>query len=222
MPDQVFDGFTGAALSFLDNLERNNDRDWFADNKPTYEAEIKHPAAAFCAVMEAGLTRQTGIAHSSKVFRIHRDVRFSKDKRPYNAHLHISFTPQSPLRSPPMWFFGLGTERLSLGCGVFAFEKAELEVYRRRTAGEEGADLERALARLKDKGVRLSDPELKRVPAGYDTGHPRAELLRHKGLGVWLDFPDRAWVTQPGAVERTLSELAKLRPVFDWLAENSG
>lgn len=220
MADHSFEGFSPEALIFLEDLENNNDREWFADHKRIYETEIKQPAAAFCEVMEAGLAQRTGTPHRSKVFRIHRDVRFSKDKRPYNAHLHIAFTPKSTLKGPPMLFFGLGTNQLSLGCGVFAFDKAELETFRHRVIGPEGAKLAKILKAQEDTGMRLSAPALKRVPAGFDKEHPRAELLRQKGLGVWLDFLDRSWVTGPNAVSRTLDEFDRLRPVSDWLLRN--
>ncbi len=218
MSDATFSGFSPKAVTFLTDLKNNNNREWFNDHKSVYESEIKRPAALFMDAMMSGLETLTGCAHGSKLFRIHRDVRFSKDKTPYNAHLHISFTPDLKLPSPPMWFFGLGTERLSLGCGVFAFDKAALQSFRDRIVGTEGGKIAQALTGIRKKGVRIGEPDLKRVPAGYPKDHPHEELLRYKGLSAWLDHEDRKLVTRPDVVAFCLTEFKKLKPVYDLLA----
>ena len=72
-----FSGFSHEAVQFLRDLKANNNREWFAEHKQVYETEIKKPAGAFCAEMRDELERMSGMEHSSKIFRIHRDVRFS-------------------------------------------------------------------------------------------------------------------------------------------------
>lgn len=220
MTSASFNGFSNNAMSFLKSLKANNNRAWFAENKKTYEAEIKSPAAAFCDLMSMELKKTTGIPHKSKLFRVHRDVRFSKDKTPYNSHIHISFTPESNLKSPPMWFFGLDTQSLAIGCGVFGFEKPELERFRKRVVGEEGAAIAKTLASLEKKGMRLTEPHLKRVPNEYPKDHPQGDLLRYKGLAVWQDFDDTQWVTKPDMVKTCLKEFKRLTPMFDLLIGN--
>src|SRR4051794_41802538 len=91
MSDTGFPGFPPAAQAFLAGLREHNDRDWFNAHKATYESAVKGPAEALLAYLEPELAALTGGPVSGKIFRIHRDVRFSKDKRPYNAHLHIAF-----------------------------------------------------------------------------------------------------------------------------------
>jgi len=88
-----FEAFPGDALTFLQDLRANNERAWFNEHKKTYETAIKQPAEAFCRAMATALETLTDQPHGHKIFRIHRDVRFSKDKTPYNTHLHIAFTP---------------------------------------------------------------------------------------------------------------------------------
>ena len=170
MDTTAFSGFTGDAVTFLNNLKSNNNRDWFLENKKTYEAEIKKPAALFASVMSEHLQSLTGQPHKAKVFRINRDVRFSKDKTPYNAHLHISFTPESKLASPPAWMFGLSTEYFTLGCGVFEFDKSALDVFRKNVAGSAGDKLSGLIDKLGKNGIRFSEPALKRVPSGFCAG----------------------------------------------------
>ncbi len=217
MSTNAFSGFTGEAVTFLKNLKAKNNRDWFLENKKTYEAEIKKPAALFSSVMAEQLQTLTGQPHKAKVFRINRDVRFSKDKTPYNSHLHISFTPESKLASPPAWMFGLSTEYFTLGCGVFEFDKTALDTYRKNVAGTAGDDLSRLIKKLGKDGIRFSEPALKRVPSGFPQDHQHAELLRRKGLASWLDFDGPAAATGPDIVENCTAGFKRLQPIFDVL-----
>lgn len=210
-----FNGFSPDALAFLDALKANNNREWFAEYKSAYDLLIKRPADDFCQEMAAMLQQLTGRKHKSKLFRVHRDVRFSKDKTPYNTHIHIAFTPQSSLKSPPMWFFGLDTQSLALGCGVFAFDKQELEKFRQTVVSEGGDAIAQCLHGLRNNGLRLSEPELKRVPGGHQQDHPREALLRHKGLSVWSDIPDRAMATRADILQQCHTRFNVLRPVYD-------
>ena len=181
MAQDAFPGFTKETVRFLQELKANNTREWFADNKSAYENAVKAPAQHFCDALTGQLQILTGAAHKSKIFRIHRDLRFSKDKTPYNAHLHISFIPESKMAAPPCWFFGLAPERLTVGAGVFAFDKPALEAYRQRVDGKDGVALAALLDLLKQDGVRIGDIELKRVPTGYAQDHPADRFAAPQG-----------------------------------------
>jgi len=217
MNGTAFSGFTDDTPRFLAGLAANNDRDWFAAHKADYESAYKRPADLFCDVMRGALEELSGVPLKAKVFRIHRDVRFAKDKTPYNAHLHISFAPDGASGPPPAWMWGLSPDYFTIGCGVFAFDKDALERFRGLVAGKGGAALARTLADLAGGGVRIGEPELKRVPAGYAADHPRGDLLRRKGLTAWIDFagPDQA--LGPGMTARCLDGFRRLKPVFDGL-----
>ena len=81
-----FSGFPADAGEFVGDIKANTKRDWFAENKSRYERALKQPAEAFSVAMAAALERATGVAVRPKIFRIYRDVRFSKAKSPYKAH----------------------------------------------------------------------------------------------------------------------------------------
>ncbi len=214
-------GFPAETLEFLEALKANNTRDWFQANKPVYERAVKQPAEAFSAEMAGQLEDLTGIVHKPKVFRIYRDVRFSKDKTPYNAHVRISFSPVADANAPPAWFFGFEPGHCALGTGVFAFEKQALERFRDRVAAEDGAALEKILGALEKKGIRLSEPDLKRVPSGWPQDHARAHLLRHKGLAAWIDHDEKAAIG-PDLVKSCKADFRRLKPLFDWLMDMAG
>ena len=121
--------FEPETLKFLEELAANNNREWFKENKSRYEEQVLDVALRFIDSMHDPLhdIAPHFVAQATRVggslMRVYRDTRFSKDKTPYNSHLHISFTPESGLSSPPAWMFGLSTEYFTLGCGVFEFDK---------------------------------------------------------------------------------------------------
>jgi uncharacterized protein (TIGR02453 family) len=160
------------------------------------------------------------VPHNYRIFRIHRDVRFSKDKTPFNAHLHISFAAGGGCKDgAPVWMFGLDPGGVTLGAGIFAFPPSQLERWRALCGAPGGARLASTLAALAQDGIRLSDPELKRVPAPYNADHPRGTDLRRKGLTAWIDDLDPALAFGIEGAENCIGRLAKLRAIFDILAE---
>lgn len=212
MPDPTFDGYAPEALQFLKDLKANNDRAWFTDHKKTYETFIKAPTKDLAELLKTSIDAMTGVAHKAKVFRINRDIRFSKDKTPYNSHVHLSFSPQVDGASAA-WMFGWSTTYLTLGCGMFAFDKQTLGRFRDYIAGDAGGDFEALIATLARDGIRFDEPALKRVPAGYPSDHPRAELLRRKGLMAWIDLDGPEAATDAALVETCRARFERLLPL---------
>lgn len=202
---------------FIADLADNNDRDWFKANEPRYKEHYKLAAEAFAETLAAQLGESLGATIVPKIFRIFRDVRFSKDKTPYNPHLRIGFSRPDGAADQPFLMAGLQRDTLVIGVGRFGFEKPTLERYRQLVAGDEGEELAALLSRFTDDGARLSEPDLKRVPAPYDKDHERAELLKHKGLAVWRDFEGHDLAYGDDGPGNVASELLKLRPIYDWL-----
>lgn len=212
MPDPQI--FTSATLSFLRDLSADNSRDWFKANRARYDTAWKAPAEAFIKAICFRLQVETDTPHDAKLFRIHRDVRFAKDKTPYNTHLHILIRREG---SKAGLFFGLHTDRLVLGAGMMGFDKAQLAAYRDAVAGSQGATLARELAILLKAGGRMNAPDLARVPKPYDKAHPRGELLRRKSLTVWRDYADPAAVENPDLIDFCASQFATYERLAEWL-----
>lgn len=169
------------ALGFLSLLAQNNSRDWFQAHRADYEARVKAPAQALLEQLAAPLGALAGAPVTPKLFRVHRDVRFSRDKTPYNTHLHLSWSAPDGTA----WMFGLSRDYCCAGAGVMGFDKPALTAWRAHVAKHGFVDLSQ---------WRLDDPALKRVPPPYPQDHPQGELLRRKGLLVWhdLDAGERA------------------------------
>ncbi len=209
-----FDRFTPDTIAFLKSLKANNSREWFHSNRPAYEQGLKEPSKLFAESMCAALEHTTGVAHRSKIFRINRDLRFSKDKTPYNTHLHISFAPEE---ENGMWFFGLEPDNLSLGFGVFEFPKARLETVRQQLNGPLGARMMELTTTLEAAGLRIPEPALKRVPAGFEKDHPHSDALRRKGISAWKDFTNAEFVTKPKLVDRVMEQFRAFHPLKEFL-----
>lgn len=209
--------FAPETTDFLNALAQNNNRDWFHANKSTYETWVKTPAKFFSAQLSEQLSKAYGIKTKPKVFRINRDLRFSKDKTPYNTHIHMSFADSE---ANAAWMVGLQRDRLVLGYGCFGFHKDAFLDWRAAVAAQNGGALSQLLVDLGKSGCRIEDPELKRVPAPYPSDHPRADLLKRKSIAVWYDGLSLSDVYGDDAPVRLLGQLERFSPLRNWMAES--
>ena len=203
-----FDTLVADAIGFFDDLAANNSRDWFADSKPRYETSVKRPAEAMLATFGAWLDKETGAVQTPKLYRIHRDLRFSKDKTPYNTHMHLQWSDRA---TGICHLFGVSRGYVSAGVGAMVFDKPALGRWRDRIAADDGADFAKRLDGLLDAGIRLDPPALKRVPAPFAQDHARADLLKRKGIVLWHDLSDDEKRRPVAALERVFTRLAPLR-----------
>ena len=218
-------GFPEAGLRFLAELALNNERTWFSAHKKEYESAVAAPAKAMLADLVPALSELSGQEMGGKIFRIHRDVRFSKDKTPHNTHVRMAFHPTATGKgacgAKPGFFLSLEPDVIITGAGSMEFPKETLAAYRAAVDGDAaGKALEKLLKPYcggKD-GLRLEEPELKRVPAGFDPEHPRADLLRRKSLRVWQEEPVPRALHSAKAVDHLLRRFKKHLPVYRWLS----
>ena len=187
-----FEAMVDAAVPFFAELRDNNTKDWFAPRKTGYQDEIAKPAALFADLLAEDMTRITGDTLKAKVFRIYRDVRFSKDKTPLNAHLHLMWSDPGGDPLVPTWFFGLSPDYFLLGTGLMGLQKEALAQFRSHVDGQ-GAALQKAID-VARKAIRaeISDwgpAPLARVPKPFAPDHPQADFLRRKALAVHAPIP---------------------------------
>ena len=187
MPDP-FAQLIGDARGFLAELARHNQRDWFNDHKARYEQTLKAPALLLLDQVAHDLGRTSGQTLTPKLFRPHRDVRFSKDKTPYHTHLHMMWMIDAPGGPNPALFFGISPDYVRVGGGIMAFDKPGLNTWRQAVDGEFGDTLQGVLDDLATQGLTPHEPPLKRVPAPFDRDHRHGGLLRRKGMAVWHDL----------------------------------
>ena len=188
-----FDGFDRGLLRFLTDLRANNERDWFHAHRDEYEALLLEPARDFVEALGPELrVFVPEVAAEPRVngsiFRIARDTRFSKDKRPYKDHLDLWFWVGERRRGPGFWF-RLSPEELLLGGGMHHFDPGQLERYRTAVVDEErGATLRDEVERLRAAGYDIGGQRYKRTPRGFEAPEDRADLLLHEGVFGWVGF----------------------------------
>lgn len=217
------DGFADLIVTsnrFFAELARNNSRDWFEPRKAQYADEVRKPAMLLADLLAEDLSRLSGVALTAKLFRIHRDLRFSKDKSPYNAHLHIGFQ-RAGGDSVPGWFFASAPDYLVLCAGVPNLSGEALIRYR-AFVDAEGDALSAAMAEAgRSVGATVSDwgtAPLKRVPKPYPPDHPHAALLKRKSL-VLQAPPAGDWQTE-GLLPATMATARALLPVWRLLEQS--
>lgn len=222
-----FVGFSKATFAFLRGLEKNNDKAWFDAHRDDYEAHLIEPAKAFVSAVGERLARKFPDVHAEprvngSIFRINRDVRFSKDKTPYKTHLDLWFwegPEHSRSKDCPGYYFRLTPKQLILGAGMHGFDKDKLARYRANVANDaRGAELAKVVNKLsKLEGVRIGNVGYKKVPSGYDASHPRAELLRHDALNATWEGAVPNEVFKPAFVGLCVKRFERLAPLMAWI-----
>ena len=218
-------GFTKATFQFLSDLEANNSKDWFEANRQAYETHWKEAALDFIADVSDWMAALAPALKAvpklnGSLRRINRDVRFSRDKSPYSARLHMVFwSGDHPNRSPGMHIV-LNSGGVGYGAGQWAFEPAALAKLRKRIAGKDGEALIAAVERAKAVGCRMGEPALARLPKGFDAEGQRAELLRHKGFVVRTHDKDapKARMIGKGAADWAMETTEACLPFLRWLS----
>jgi uncharacterized protein (TIGR02453 family) len=179
--------FRPALFAFLRDLAKNNDRDWFAANRSRYEDHLLHPAQQFITDFAPRLRRIsrhfTADPRPGKgtLFRIHRDVRFSKDKSPYKTWIGIQFRHESAKDAhAPGFYLHLQPGNVMAGAGIWHPDTKTTN--RIRDAIVENSAGWKQASRGKRFGERfeLGGDSLKRPPRGYDPEHPLIDDLKRK------------------------------------------
>lgn len=227
MTDTPFTGFPEETLGFLERLKKNNDRDWFKAHRGEFDDFVLGPARSFVVALgdrlrASGLKVVADPRTDKSIFRLHRDTRFSKDKSPYKTHLAILlWEGDGPKMECPGFYFHLDPETLMIGGGIYMFPPHQLREFRRSVDHDKrGPALEKI---LKQAGKLVpSEPhagKYKRVPRGFDADHPRAELLKLKGLTFGEEIPPPPALHSRKLVEFCARRYEKMAPVHRWLLE---
>ena len=233
MNTTAFAGFPAETLQFLRDLEAHNEREWFQANKARYERDLLGPAVDFVTAVGSGLQRtqpeiqiDTRTNGQGVLMRIYRDVRFSKDKSPYKTAVSGVFNDgQGKKMTRPGFGFYLTKNGMELMAGMFGFDKAQLEAFRTAVDDEQsGLGLQAALAEIEAKAAYdIVGEQVVRVPAGFAAEHPRADLLRYKGLYASpREVLPPALVTSPQLVPAVLVHYEVMAPLYNWLERVMG
>ena len=226
---EAFTGFRPGALTFLRSLARNNKREWFEANRERYETEVKRPLAILVEEIDARLgeiaPEMIGNPKRS-IFRIYRDVRFSKDKSPYKTNAAAWFYHRDAghavgtqaVHGGAGFYFQIAPKENMVAGGIWMPPTAALKTLREAIADDPDAlrsilkvpAFRRAFGTLSDEAV------LKRPPRGFDPEHPAIDLLRYKSFTVGRPLTDDE-VLSPKLPDIVSKHYATMLPLIRWL-----
>ncbi len=196
-----FEGFPKEGISFLKSLKRNNNRQWFEKHKDEYEATVKLPMQSLIAALHPHFQRfapEFDINPKRSIFRIYRDVRFSKDKTPYKTHVAAHFV----LRGKPKGVEGSGyylhiePGEIFLGGGIYMPDNDQLKGIRKAIASNSDEFLSILHSpKFKRTFGTLEGEKLQRVPKGYEAEHPMAEWLKYKQFFIGVEWSESKCLT---------------------------
>jgi uncharacterized protein (TIGR02453 family) len=221
----TFAGMPDDGLAFLEDLEEHNTREFFEANKQVFKEQVQTP---FVALVEAAADR---LRHSvpdlgpPKVFRIYRDLRFSKDKTPYKTSMSASvphgLSAEGDGRGVGSGYYvNIGPAGLYSASGLYHPGRPELERLRAAIADPDlGAELAAILDQAAPRGLEPYLDPLQRMPRPYQADHPRAELLKARSLILNRQHDRAPWLQTPALLDHLVSDWQAMIPFNRWFEQ---
>ena len=205
-----------STLDFLKLLKANNNREWFNENKAIFEAEQKKVKSFYNSVMEQ--LKASDLIENVKIFRIYRDVRFSKDKLPFKSHFGGQFTrATNKLRGG--YYLQICPGESFLAGGFWEPNKEDLA--RIRKEFETDANEIQAIvntADFKKHFGKLKGDAVKSAPRGFDKNHPNIDLIRLKQFIVTREFTDEEVLAQ-NFLNEVVASFVAMRPYLNYMSD---
>jgi uncharacterized protein (TIGR02453 family) len=225
---QPFRGFERNAMQFWHELASEMSKEWFLENKQRYEAVWVTPLT----ILLTNIARRLAPVYKPlklgepRALRIYRDVRFSRDKTPYKTHiaavLRLAGKPIAQAGNAALYVH-LGLDEEYVGVGCYRLDAAKLAKWRKAIVGMPGTTLLPIIARLRKAGYAIgSDDDYHRVPKGFAPHHPRAELLKKRGLTCAFPEIPAGLIHQPGLADWLFRHAKATAPLVIWLHSNVG
>ncbi len=228
MPKHTFPGFSEGLVSFLSDLSRHNNRTWFKANQERYEQNVREPALEFIAAMAEPLRKISPnfVAVPKKVggslMRIHRDIRFAKDKKPYKTNLGIHFRHAAGKDvHAPGFYFHVDPYDVFLGAGIWHPESDALAGIR-EAIDDDPAGWKKAKANKPFAAkFEFSGESLRRPPQGYSGDHPLIDDLKRKDfIGIYRLGHDDLF--EPSILDQTVEAFRTAKPLMAFLCKAVG
>ncbi len=208
-----------ATLKFLKGLAKNNSREWFdvhRDDYATAKADFEDFAGKIMKAMIPLEPRLEEQQAKDTMFRIFRDVRFSKDKTPYKVHFSSYFSKMGRKWDGAGYYVHVASDNVFVAAGMWMPQGALLKALRQ----EIDYSFEELNGILKNKVFKkyfpeLSGEKLQKVPAGYDSENPAAELLKMKSL-IAIHKLQETDLTEKDAVKKIVTPFTAARPLVDF------
>jgi uncharacterized protein (TIGR02453 family) len=226
MPE--FAGFDGKTLEFLKELENNNNRAWFAEHKPRYEALVLEPALDFIATMAPRLYKISDHFDAlpkrmgGSLMRVYRDTRFGKDKTPYKTNIGIQFRHQVGKDvHAPAYYMHISPQECFIGVGMWHPESSALRRIRERIVDKPAAWKKARGGKAFRDNFELQGDSLKRPPRGFDAQQPDLVDLQRKDFIAVTNFHG-AEITSPQFVADVARSFRQTNGFMQFLCDAVG
>ena len=204
-----------AIFKFFKKLEQNNNREWFEQHKPEFKA-LETTVKQFGEALKDQLNQHDSIDRF-KLFRVYRDVRFSKDKTPYKTHFGLTWHRTKP-EYRGGYYLHLKPNDIFLACGFWDPNPADLKRIRQEI--DMDADEYRDIINkpnFKRIWGELQGDAVKTAPKGYAKDHPNIDLLRHKQHIFMVRYTEED-VAAENFLDRLDTALQAVRPFLDYMS----
>lgn len=219
--------FTPAALRFFRGLEQNNNKMWFEAHRTEYERDVREPMREMINAMNARFGKFAPEMYGDPkrgMFRINRDIRFSRDKSPYKTHAACWFHHRNATRkvgseasegSAGLYFHLQPGGRSFVAGGLWMPPRPQLDKIRDAIA-DDPTGFSRMASKIKRSGGLSEEAMLKRMPRGFAEDHPGAKWLRLQSFTSGHSLTDKQVtdVKLPALLEQ---EFKQLLPLVRWL-----
>ncbi len=207
-------------IAFLKNLSENNNRDWFNAHKPTY-IEAHENVCSFVDALILEMNKHDELVNESgkkSIFRIYTDVRFSKDKSPYNARFALSLQRATKFKRGG-YYMNIKPGNSFLACGFWGPNPDDLKRIRQDIA-EKYTDWNKLLKKksIAESFGSITGEQVLTAPKGYSKDHPAIDLIRHKQFIFRHNFKDKD-IIAPDFLKTANTLYKSIRPFFDYMSE---
>jgi uncharacterized protein (TIGR02453 family) len=215
----AFPGFPPEGLEFFRKLQRNNRREWFQPRKAIFETTLKQPMREMVSAVNDAMKRFAPdyVADPDKaIYRIYRDTRFSKDKTPYKDHIAASF-PRHNASCGGGLYFAVSHKEVAIGGGIYMPAPETLRAIRRHVADHHHQLRKIVAARaVRELFGGMQGEQLTRVPKGFDSESPAADLLKYKQLFLYVEL-DPELATSPRLLPEVVRHFRAVVPFIEFL-----
>ncbi len=212
----IFPGFPAATFAWFEGLGADNSKRYFTEQRATFEETVRGALESMLDELSLELGGE------AKVFRQHRDIRFSADKSPYKTRTYgvIAGRPGSAASL----YAQISASGLFAGTGYYVLATDQLRRFREAVADDRtGPELERAMAHAREAGLDVYGETLKTAPRGYPRDHPRIKLLRHRSaIAGRLLGPGAVGIERDPALSHARDTWAACAPLNRWLERHVG
>ena len=218
--------FPKNTVAYLKKLTKNNSRDWFENNRDLYNSDFLEPCVQFIVEMGDKLTdldpEIVAIPKIDKsIFRLHRDVRFSKDKTPYKTNAGLYFWNGKVKKMEASGFyFHIEPKHFGVGLGIYMFPPHLLKKYRDVVSKPASSkELHQIVRSLEKKGFTIGGKKFKKTPKGYDPNIPYPGYLLFEGIYAWYDSNNFKELENGKVVRVVYKRFKEMLPLHKWLVK---